>query len=233
MLFVIERSATPFPCLSLHLRVISVVHKPTTHGQQPTAPVRGIWVKTSYLSPALDLFPSSSDDLIHIIHLLFSLPSKTTLHGPSTTQTPPIRRPHPSRRPQGTRPPLLPAPQQGLRFPLRERHALGLVGRLPYRPNTIDEQCARVYAQLQDRETPLRKNTFLQSVKDQNWTLYYALLARHLKELVPIIYTPTEVCQILLSLNKILISFLPGRGDRKLLPPLPPRGGIVSVLPQL
>lgn len=130
---------------------------------------------------------------------------------------------------------LLSSPRlnKGSAFPLRERHALGLVGRLPYRPNTIDEQCARVYAQLQDRETPLRKNTFLQSVKDQNWTLYYALLARHLKELVPIIYTPTEVCQILLSLKKILISFLPGRGDRKLLPPLPPRGGVVPVLPKL
>jgi len=102
---------------------------------------------------------------------------------------------------------LLSSPRlnKGSAFPLRERHALGLVGRLPYRPNTIDEQCARVYAQLQDRETPLRKNTFLQSVKDQNWTLYYALLARHLKELVPIIYTPTEVCLILLSLQKKLL----------------------------
>ena len=29
-------------------------------------------------------------------------------------------------------------------------------------------------------------------MKDQNWVLYYALLRRHLKELIPIIYTPTQ-----------------------------------------
>lgn len=30
-------------------------------------------------------------------------------------------------------------------------------------------------------------------MKDQNWVLYYALIQRHLKELIPIIYTPTQV----------------------------------------
>ncbi len=29
-------------------------------------------------------------------------------------------------------------------------------------------------------------------MKDQNWVLYYALIRRHLKELIPIIYTPTQ-----------------------------------------
>ena len=29
-------------------------------------------------------------------------------------------------------------------------------------------------------------------MKDQNWVLYYALIQRHLKELIPIIYTPTQ-----------------------------------------
>ncbi|PCH34392.1 hypothetical protein WOLCODRAFT_130361 [Wolfiporia cocos MD-104 SS10] len=38
----------------------------------------------------------------------------------------------------------------------------------------------------------LRKNTFLQSLKDQNWVLYYSLLSGHLEELTPITYTPTE-----------------------------------------
>ncbi|KAF8954536.1 hypothetical protein BDZ97DRAFT_1864579 [Flammula alnicola] len=56
----------------------------------------------------------------------------------------------------------------------------------------LAERKAFAYGQLEQRDTPMRKNTFLQSLKDQNWTLYYALLARHLKELVPIIYTPTE-----------------------------------------
>jgi malate dehydrogenase (oxaloacetate-decarboxylating) len=30
-------------------------------------------------------------------------------------------------------------------------------------------------------------------LKEQNWVLYYTLLRRHLRELIPIIYTPTEV----------------------------------------
>lgn len=81
---------------------------------------------------------------------------------------------------------------KGTGFPLAERKSFGLTGRLPYRFNTLDEQCNRAYDQLQSRESPIRKNSFLQSLKDQNWVLYYALLSRNLRELVPIIYTPTE-----------------------------------------
>ena len=82
---------------------------------------------------------------------------------------------------------------KGTGFSLSERTALGLEGRLPYRANTLEQQCERAYEQLLQRDTPIRKNSFLQSLKEQNWTLYYALLARHLRELVPVIYTPTEV----------------------------------------
>lgn len=89
---------------------------------------------------------------------------------------------------------------KGTAFTSNERKAFGLEGRLPYRVNTLDEQCARAYGQLGQRDTPMRKNTFLQSLKDQNWTLYYSLLARHLKELTPIIYTPTEVCSVIFLL---------------------------------
>lgn len=82
---------------------------------------------------------------------------------------------------------------KGTAFTLDERRVFGLTGRLPYRVNTLDEQCDRAYDQLESRDEPLRKNTFLQSLKDQNWVLYYTLLSRHLTELIPIIYTPTEV----------------------------------------
>jgi malate dehydrogenase (oxaloacetate-decarboxylating) len=82
---------------------------------------------------------------------------------------------------------------KGTGFTLKERKALGLTSRLPSRVNTLDEQCERAWDQLQSRETPIRKNSFLQSLKDQNWVLFYTLLLRHLRELIPIIYTPTEV----------------------------------------
>ncbi|KAJ2914932.1 hypothetical protein MD484_g5500, partial [Candolleomyces efflorescens] len=89
---------------------------------------------------------------------------------------------------------LLSSPRfnKGTGFTPAERVAFGLHGRLPYQPNTLNEQIERAYGQLQTRDSPIRKNTFLQSLKDQNWTLYYGLLSRHLKELVPIIYTPTQ-----------------------------------------
>ena len=82
---------------------------------------------------------------------------------------------------------------KGTAFTTRERKAFGLTGRLPWRVNTLEEQCLRAYDQVSTRDTPIRKNTFLQSLKDQNWVLYYGLISRHLKELIPIIYTPTQV----------------------------------------
>ncbi|TBU26621.1 hypothetical protein BD309DRAFT_884853 [Dichomitus squalens] len=81
---------------------------------------------------------------------------------------------------------------KGTGFTASERKAFGLSGRLPHRINTLEEQYKRAYEQLRIDEEPLRKNTFLQSLKDQNWVLYYGLLSRHLKELIPIIYTPTQ-----------------------------------------
>ena len=84
-------------------------------------------------------------------------------------------------------------PVIGTAFTFDERRAFGLTGRLPHQVNTIDEQCQRAWDQLENCGDDLAKNTFLQSLRDQNWVLYYALITRHLKELIPIIYTPTEV----------------------------------------
>ncbi|KAF7302697.1 Malic enzyme [Mycena chlorophos] len=81
---------------------------------------------------------------------------------------------------------------KGTAFTLAERKAFGLTGRLPSRVNTLDEQCERAYAQLEIRDSPIHKNSFLQSLKSQNIVLYYTILARNLRELIPIIYTPTE-----------------------------------------
>lgn len=82
---------------------------------------------------------------------------------------------------------------KGTAFTIKERKQFGLIGRLPYQVNTLDDQCRRAYDQLLSRDTPLRKNSFLQSLKEQNSVLFYQLLLRHLKELIPIVYTPTEV----------------------------------------
>jgi malate dehydrogenase (oxaloacetate-decarboxylating) len=89
---------------------------------------------------------------------------------------------------------------KGTAFTEAERHAFGLVALLPSSINTLESQCDRAYQQLQSNDTDIGKNSFMQSLKDQNWVLHYALLRRHLTELTPIIYTPTEVSQSLFLL---------------------------------
>ena len=48
-----------------------------------------------------------------------------------------------------------------------------------------------MYDQYSEFETNLEKNIFLNSLNDRNSTLFYALVSRHVKEMLPIIYTPT------------------------------------------
>ncbi|KAI0066590.1 hypothetical protein BV25DRAFT_1796407 [Artomyces pyxidatus] len=81
---------------------------------------------------------------------------------------------------------------KGTGFTEKERKDFGLTGRLPHRVNSLEEQCNRAYDQLNARDSPLRKNSFMQSLKGQNWVLYYSMLQRHLRELMPVVYTPTE-----------------------------------------
>ncbi|WWC94900.1 hypothetical protein V866_001751 [Kwoniella sp. B9012] len=81
---------------------------------------------------------------------------------------------------------------KGSAFTREERDRLGLRGRLPFAVDTLDEQVERAYMQYKSRETNILKNSFLASMKSQNWTLYYALLSKYLIEMFPIVYTPTE-----------------------------------------
>jgi hypothetical protein len=83
---------------------------------------------------------------------------------------------------------------KGTAFTEQERKDFKLVGRLPSRLNTIDDQCARAWDQLDSQDSDLAKNAFLQSLHDQNWILFYELLRRNLRKLMPIVYTPTEAC---------------------------------------
>ncbi|TFL06619.1 hypothetical protein BDV98DRAFT_540974 [Pterulicium gracile] len=87
---------------------------------------------------------------------------------------------------------------KGSAFTREERAAFGLTGRLPQRVNTLEEQCERAYEQYQDAgakdlaRSRLMQNKFLDSLKQQNWVLYYGLIKEHLGEMIPVIYTPTE-----------------------------------------
>jgi malate dehydrogenase (oxaloacetate-decarboxylating) len=80
---------------------------------------------------------------------------------------------------------------KGTGFTPEERGALGLVGLMPYKVFTLDEQAARSYAQYSAQPTPLAKNVFLTALHDRNEVLFFRLLTDHLREMLPIVYTPT------------------------------------------
>ena len=80
---------------------------------------------------------------------------------------------------------------KGTAFPTSERDALGLVGLLPPRVLTLDEQAARAYSQYRSQPTNLAKNVFLSALHDRNEVLFFRLLGDHLPEMLPIVYTPT------------------------------------------
>ena len=82
-------------------------------------------------------------------------------------------------------------------FSMEERSELELHGLLPPRVETLEEQCRRAYKSFSVKPTPILKHIYLRSLQDTNETLYYALIQRHLEEMLPIIYTPVvgQACQ--------------------------------------
>ncbi len=80
---------------------------------------------------------------------------------------------------------------KGTAFPEEERVALSLEGLLPPRVATLDGQTERTYAAFLQEPTALAKYTYLRGLQERNEILFYALLERHLAEMLPIIYTPT------------------------------------------
>ncbi|MCI0570166.1 MAG: NAD-dependent malic enzyme [Myxococcaceae bacterium] len=87
-----------------------------------------------------------------------------------------------------TRLPLL---NKGAAFPPEERRAFGLDGLLPPHVATVEEELARNHALFRSFKTDLEKHVFLRALQDRSEVLFYALLERHLEEMMPIIYTPT------------------------------------------
>lgn len=88
--------------------------------------------------------------------------------------------------------PLLTIPQlnKSTAFTHEERRAFGLLGKLPHRVESLDEQVKRVYLQYSGYKTRLQQNIYLNNLHDKNQILFYRLLSRHLGEMLPTIYTP-------------------------------------------
>lgn len=81
---------------------------------------------------------------------------------------------------------------KGTAFTHHERAAFGLEGMIPSQFTTRSEQVRRAYEHIQAKgDNPLEKYVGMVSLQDRNETLFYQLLAEHIEELIPIVYTPT------------------------------------------
>ncbi|QIW99823.1 hypothetical protein AMS68_005341 [Peltaster fructicola] len=104
---------------------------------------------------------------------------KTTHHGP------PTRTHHPSRSDFDTA------------ASIEVRKYLRTYGLTPPRVEDHDSQAQRCLALLDKKSTPIEKYQYLSVLRNTNVHLFYRLLASNIKELTPLIYTPTvgEACQ--------------------------------------
>jgi malate dehydrogenase (oxaloacetate-decarboxylating) len=80
---------------------------------------------------------------------------------------------------------------KGTAFTEAERDAFDLHGLLPPYVTNLGLQVERRLEAFRGLGNDLLKYVFLRGLQDTNETLFYALLTRHIEELMPIVYTPT------------------------------------------
>jgi len=80
---------------------------------------------------------------------------------------------------------------KGTAFTEAERDAFDLHGLLPPYVTSLDLQVDRRLDAFRGLGDDLQKYIFLRGSQDTNETLFFALLARHIEEMMPIVYTPT------------------------------------------
>ncbi|EDP46302.1 NAD-dependent malic enzyme [Rickettsiella grylli] len=80
---------------------------------------------------------------------------------------------------------------KGTAFTESERQELGLLGKLPYRVESLQQQTQRVYQQFLKKEDNLEKHLYLRCLHNTNEILFYKLVSQHLTEMLPVLYTPT------------------------------------------
>ncbi|MBT0955374.1 NAD-dependent malic enzyme [Bacillus velezensis] len=85
----------------------------------------------------------------------------------------------------------IPTLNKGVAFSAEERKSLGLDGLLPPTILSLDEQAKRAYEQFQAQPDRLRQNVYLNDLQNRNEVLFFKLLQNHLREMLPVVYTPT------------------------------------------
>lgn len=80
---------------------------------------------------------------------------------------------------------------KGTCFTLREQEDFGLTGLLPPHISTLGEQLTRTMESYHACSSNISKYIYLRSLQDRNETLFYAMLRQNIREMMPIVYTPT------------------------------------------
>lgn len=86
---------------------------------------------------------------------------------------------------------------KNMSFSEQERHDFNLFGLIPPHIATLEEQSARCYNAFKNKETDIERYIYLRALQDTSEIVFYHLLASHLSEMLPIVYTPVvgEGCQ--------------------------------------
>ncbi len=86
---------------------------------------------------------------------------------------------------------------KGTAFTEEERAVFALHGLLPPHVTSLNVQLSRRLRALQGIPAGFEQYAFLRDLQDTNETLFYALLAGHIEQMLPLVYTPTvgEGCQ--------------------------------------
>ena len=92
---------------------------------------------------------------------------------------------------------MSPRLNKGTAFTEAERDLFALHGLLPPRIGSLENQRERRKRALDNWETAFEKYSYMRDLQDNDETLFYSLIANHIEELLPIVYTPAvgEGCQ--------------------------------------
>ena len=79
---------------------------------------------------------------------------------------------------------------KGTAFTVEERKELGLIGALPAKVQTLQEQADQAYGQFKSKSSQLEQRQFLMTIFNTNRTLFYYLIGQHIVEFMPVVYDP-------------------------------------------
>lgn len=79
---------------------------------------------------------------------------------------------------------------KGTAFTVEERKELGLIGALPAKIQTLQEQADQAYGQFKSKSSQLEQRQFLMTIFNTNRTLFYYLMGQHIVEFMPVVYDP-------------------------------------------